>query len=63
MGRYPLEDIKNPETGEIIVTTEELITEAIAEKIVTAGITKVKVRTVLECKTNMVYVANVMEWD
>ncbi len=51
LGRYPLEDIKNPETGEIIVTTEELITEAIAEKIVTAGITKVKVRTVLECKT------------
>ena len=44
LGRYPLEDIKNPETGEIIVTTEELITEAIAEKIV-------KVRTVLECKT------------
>lgn len=32
LGRYPLEDIKNPETGEIIVTTEELITEAIAEK-------------------------------
>ena len=31
LGRYPLEDIKNPETGEIIVTTEELITEAIAE--------------------------------
>ena len=51
LGRYPLEDIKNPETGEIIVTTEELITEAIAEKIVAAGITKVKVRTVLECKT------------
>ena len=34
-----------------IVTTEELITEALAEKIVAAGITKVKVRSVLECKT------------
>ena len=51
LGRYPLEDIVNPETGETIVTTEELITEALAEKIVAAGITKVKVRSVLECKT------------
>ena len=51
IGRYPLEDIKNPETGETIVSTEELITESIAEEIVAAGISKVKVRSVLECKT------------
>ena len=51
IGRYPLEDIKNPTTGEIIVTTEDLITEPIAEKIVASGIEKVKVRSVLECKT------------
>ena len=32
----------------------------IAEKIVEAGIEKVKIRTVLNCKTNMVFVQNVM---
>ena len=51
IGRYPLEDIKDPTTGDVIITTEEMITEPIAEKIVAAGIEKVKVRSVLECKT------------
>jgi DNA-directed RNA polymerase subunit beta' len=50
LGRYPLEDIKNPETGEVIVDTDTLITEDIAEKIVAAGIDRVKIRTVLGCR-------------
>ena len=51
LGRYPLEDIYNPQTNELIVDKNTLITENIADKIVPAGITSVKVRSVLECRT------------
>ena len=51
LGRYPLEDIYDPQTKELIVDTNTLITENIADKIVAAGITSVKVRSVLECRT------------
>ena len=51
IGRYPLEDIKNPETGELIVDTETLINGKIADKIVEAGLEKVKVRSVFGCRT------------
>ena len=51
LGRYPLENIIDPETKEVIVDTETLITESIAEKIVKAGIERVKVRSVLGCRT------------
>ncbi len=51
IGRYPFENILNPETGEIIVDTETLITPTIADAIIAAGIKKVKVRSVLGCKT------------
>ena len=50
-GRYPLDDIKNPTTGEIIVDTNTLITDKIADKIVAAGIEEVKVRSVFGCRT------------
>ena len=50
-GRYPLEDIINPQTGELIVDTNTIITDKIADKIIEAGIEKVKVRSVLGCKT------------
>ncbi|SHK44985.1 DNA-directed RNA polymerase subunit beta' [Paramaledivibacter caminithermalis] len=49
-GRYALEDIVCPKTGEILVKAEEMITEDDAEKIVDAGIEEVKIRTVLNCK-------------
>ena len=50
-GRYPLEDIIDPRTNEVIVTKDEMITDKIAEKIVEAGYETVKVRSVLGCKT------------
>ena len=49
-GRFALEPIINPETKEVIVDTETLITEKIASEIVKAGITSVKVRSVLGCR-------------
>ena len=51
LGRYPLEDIIDPNTKEVIADTETLITDDIAEKIVSSGIEKVKVRSVLGCRS------------
>ena len=51
VGRYALEDIIHPETKELIVDNNTLITSDIADKIIEAGITKVQVRSVLGCKT------------
>ena len=51
VGRYPLDDIKNPETGELIVDTETMINDKIANDIVAAGIEKVMVRSVIGCRT------------
>ena len=49
LGRYVVEDVYNPETKELIVDTNTMITEKIAEEIVAAGIEKLKVRSVLGC--------------
>ena len=51
IGRYPLEDVKHPETGEILVDTNTMINDKIADKIVEAGIEKVRVRSVFGCRT------------
>ena len=51
IGRYTSKKILHPETKEVIVDKDVNITEAIAEKIVKAGITKVPIRSVLTCKT------------
>ena len=50
IGRYSFEDILDLETGEIIVHKNDMITEAIADKIESKGIEEVKVRSVLGCK-------------
>ncbi len=50
VGRYPVEDINDPATGEVIADTNTMITDAVANKIVKAGITKVTVRSILECR-------------
>ena len=49
IGRYVVEDVYNPETKELIVDTNTMITEKIADEIVAAGIEKLKVRSVLGC--------------
>ena len=51
IGRYPLHDIVNPETNEVIVNTETMIDDKIADAIVAAGIEKVRVRSVFGCRT------------
>ena len=51
VGRYTNKKIINPENKEVMYDKDTYITEAIADKIVEAGITKVSIRTVLTCKT------------
>ena len=49
IGRFALHDVIDPNTNELIVDTNTMITEPIAEKIVDAGIEKIEVRSVLGC--------------
>ena len=51
LGRFVIEDVYNPETNELIVDTNTMITEKIADEIVAAGIDKLKVRSVLGCRS------------
>src|SRR5882672_4941145 len=50
LGRTAAEDVKHPETGETIVRRGKEITEDVAEKIETAHVQKVRVRSVLCCE-------------
>ena len=51
VGRYPVENVVNPQTGKLIVDTETLISDEIADEIVNAGIERLRVRTVLYCRS------------
>ena len=51
LGRYTAKKVLDPNTKEVIVDKDEMITENIAAKIVKAGVKKVEIRSVLTCKT------------
>ncbi len=51
LGRNAAEDIKDPLTGEIIVKRNDEIDEEAVEKILDAGIDRLKIRSVLTCNT------------
>jgi DNA-directed RNA polymerase subunit beta' len=50
VGRYTLERVKHPITGELIIDVNEEITEEIANQIDAAGVESVRIRTVLTCE-------------
>ncbi|MBN1686820.1 MAG: DNA-directed RNA polymerase subunit beta' [Spirochaetales bacterium] len=50
-GRFTLERVKHPITGEVIIEVNEEITDEIAEYIEEVGIERVRIRTVLTCET------------
>ena len=52
VGRYTRDAILHPETGEVLVEADTMIQEDDAEAIINAGIEKVNIRTVLNCKTH-----------
>ena len=52
VGRYTRDAILHPETGEVLVEADTMIQEDDAEAIINAGIERVNIRTVLNCKTH-----------
>ena len=51
-GRFSAKKIVHPETKEVILNKNELITESIVAKIIAAGIKTVEIRSILTCKTH-----------
>jgi DNA-directed RNA polymerase subunit beta' len=51
VGRYARKTVKHPETGEILVRENEMITEDIASAIIKAGIDQVWIRSAFTCNT------------
>lgn len=51
LGRVAAIDIYHPSTSELVIKSGELIQDSILEKIESSGIDKVKVRSVITCKT------------
>jgi len=51
LGRVALEDIHDPFTGEIIAKANDEIDEKLVEKIENAGLERVKIRSVLTCRS------------
>ena len=49
IGRYAVNDVIDPNTNELIIDNDTMITEAIADRIIAAGIEKLEVRSVLGC--------------
>ena len=52
LGRFTNKKVIDPNTKEVIIGANELITENIADKIIAAGIEEVEIRTVLTCRTD-----------
>jgi DNA-directed RNA polymerase subunit beta' len=51
VGRYAQKTVRHPETGEILVRKDEMITEDIANAIIKAGIKEVWIRSAFTCNT------------
>ena len=49
-GRFAVHDIVHPETGEVLVRANHMMTAGDAQKVVDAGIEKVEIRSVLCCQ-------------
>jgi DNA-directed RNA polymerase subunit beta' len=52
-GRWLLEDVTNPQTGEVIARADTMVTPDQAEEIEKAGIEKVFIRTILTCRSRV----------
>ena len=52
IGRYPVHDVADPATGELLVSASQMIGEAEVRKIEKAGITELEIRTVLTCRAH-----------
>ena len=51
IGRYTNKKVLHPETKEVIAERNTYINEALADKIISAGVTRVPIRSILTCKS------------
>ena len=51
VGRFAAEPIVHPETGEVLMDTDRIMNEEDAARIAAAGIKKVKIRSLITCKS------------
>ena len=51
IGRYVADDVIDPNTGEVLVTRDKMMDDADAAKIAAAGITRLKIRSILNCES------------
>ena len=51
VGRYLVEDLRDEKTGDVIVSKDKLMTSFDAKKICEAGVERIKIRSVLHCKS------------
>ncbi|MCM1578474.1 MAG: DNA-directed RNA polymerase subunit beta' [Ruminococcus sp.] len=49
VGRFLMEDLRDSSTGDLIISKNKLISESDAERIINAGVEKVRIRSVLNC--------------
>ena len=50
IGRYPLHDVVDPATGDLLVSKDKMMDMFDAEKIEKAGITQLEIRSVMTCR-------------
>jgi DNA-directed RNA polymerase subunit beta' len=51
VGRYTQKSVKHPETGEVLLPADALISEADARRLIDAGVEKLTIRSVFTCNT------------
>ncbi len=49
MGRYVADDVIDPKTGEVLVDRDQMMNEELVNRIVKAGIQRVKIRSIINC--------------
>ena len=49
-GRYLCEDFKDPETGEVLVSSDKMMDEHDADIIIGKGIKSIKIRSIIDCR-------------
>lgn len=51
VGRYPMHDIINPQTGEIVVSSDTCMDEADAHNVAALGFKEIEIRSILTCES------------
>ncbi|MCR4646007.1 MAG: DNA-directed RNA polymerase subunit beta' [Oscillospiraceae bacterium] len=53
IGRFLCQDLRDPETGELIISKDKLLTEKDAQRIIDMDIQRIKIRSVLKCRSKI----------